>query len=327
VGIDVSTTSVAHTETLRRKYGLTNLEVRQSAIEDVVEWERRFDLIVCTGVLHHLVDPDAGLRVLGSVLKAHGAIYLMVYAPYGRAGVYMLQEYCRRLGVGTSDEEIRDLASTLEALPAAHPLAAVLRASRDAANADALADALLNPRDRAYSVAQLYDLIESSGLTLRRWYWQAPYLPQCGAIAATPHANRMAVIAEREQHAAMELWRGTMTCHSAVVCRPDAGGNRVAFGVDDEGWRRLVPHRLPWKQMIEERRPPGAAAVLLNRSHAHHDLILPIGVQEKRLFEAIDGRRSIGEILDHVHGTENNRVRTLFEQLWSYDQVVFDASA
>ena len=30
-------------------------------------------------------------------------MYLMVYAPYGRAGVYMLQDYCRRLGIGTSE--------------------------------------------------------------------------------------------------------------------------------------------------------------------------------------------------------------------------------
>ena len=30
-------------------------------------------------------------------------MYLMVYAPYGRTGIYMLQDYCRRLGIGTSE--------------------------------------------------------------------------------------------------------------------------------------------------------------------------------------------------------------------------------
>ena len=64
---------------------------------------------------------------------------------------------------------------------------------------------------------QLFDFIERNGLTFRRWYWQAPYLPQCGAIAATPHANRLAALPEREQYAAMELWRGTMTSHSVIV--------------------------------------------------------------------------------------------------------------
>lgn len=33
------------------------------------------------GVLHHLPDPDAGLRALRDVLEVSGALQLMVYAP------------------------------------------------------------------------------------------------------------------------------------------------------------------------------------------------------------------------------------------------------
>jgi SAM-dependent methyltransferase len=76
-----------------------------------------FDHIVCTGVLHHLPDPDAGLRSLRDVLAPSGAMHLMVYAPYGRAGVYLLQAYCRELGTGTSAQEIKHLAMSLKALP------------------------------------------------------------------------------------------------------------------------------------------------------------------------------------------------------------------
>src|SRR5580765_7823230 len=107
----------------------------------------------------------------------------MVYAPYGRTGIHMLQDYCRRLGVGTSSEEISDLVHTLEALSEQHPLTTLLRGSRDASNADAFADALLNPRDRSYSVPEFLDFLDRNELTLRRWYRQAPYLPQCGTIA------------------------------------------------------------------------------------------------------------------------------------------------
>ena len=45
---------------------------------------------------------------------------------------------------------------------------------------------------------------------------------------------------------------------------------------------------------------PGAAGVLLNQTHLFHDLFLFIDAQEKRMFEAIDGRRSISEIVDKV---------------------------
>src|SRR6478609_2291957 len=79
--IDVSETSLRHTRDLQRKYNLDNLELRQLPVERVREIGRSFDLVVCTGVLHHLPDPDDGLRALRDVLWPSGAMRLMVYAP------------------------------------------------------------------------------------------------------------------------------------------------------------------------------------------------------------------------------------------------------
>jgi SAM-dependent methyltransferase len=126
-GIDISETSVRCTEELKRKHNLTNLEVYQLPIGGVTELGTAFDQIVCTGVLHHLANPDAGLSALREVLKPHGAMHLMVYAPYGRAGIYMVQEFCRRVGIGPTDEGIVDLILALRALPPGHPLETVLR--------------------------------------------------------------------------------------------------------------------------------------------------------------------------------------------------------
>src|SRR6202012_1440524 len=101
---------------LKQKYDLVNLQVHQLPIERVNELEISFDQIVCTGVLHHLADPDAGLCALRSVLRQDGAMHLMVYAPYGRAGIYMLQEFCRRIGMRATDEDIRQLIDALNHL-------------------------------------------------------------------------------------------------------------------------------------------------------------------------------------------------------------------
>jgi SAM-dependent methyltransferase len=324
VGIDVSPTSLEHTETLKRKHNLTNLETHQLPIERVAKLDKSFDLIVCTGVLHHLADPDAGLRALRSVLRSEGAMYLMVYAPFGRTGVYMLQEYCRRLGVGTSKEEIRDLTVVLKMLPQHHPLLAMLRGSRDSLNAEALADSLLNPRDRTYSVPEVFDFIERNDLRLGRWHWQAPYLPQCGLIAETPHASRLMALPEREQYIAMELWRGLMTIHSLVAHRSDANNDGLMIRFDDERYLRYVPIRLPWTICVEEELPPDASGILLNETHTFDDLMLFIDAREKRMFDAIDGRRSISDILYDVN--EKGASPLFFKKLWCYDQVVFDTS-
>ena len=325
VGIDVSPTSLEHTERLKRKYNLTNLETRQLTIENAGELDQRFDHIICTGVLHHLVDPGGGLRVLRSLLATEGVMYLMLYAPYGRTGVKMLQEYCRRLGIGTSRQEINDLTAMLTALPQHHPLLLMLRGSRDGLNADALTDALLNPRDRTYSVSELFDFIESNDLMWRRWYWQAPYLPQCGAIATTPHASKLAALPEREQYIEMELWRGLITNHDFLVRRSDANNERAKVCFDDERHLNYVPIRRTWTMCVEQDLPPGAAGRLLNRTHLFHDLVLIIDEQEKRMYEAIDGRRSISEIVDGSKGAPET-ARNFFEKLWRYDQVVFDTS-
>jgi SAM-dependent methyltransferase len=294
-------------------------------VEAVNTLGREFDLIVCTGVLHHLADPDAGLRALRSALKPDGAIYLMLYAPFGRAGIYMVQDYCRRLGLGTSEQEIADLMTALKVLPQQHPLAAVLRGSRDAANADAIADALLNPRDRSYSVPQVFDFLEANGLRFERWYWQAPYLPQCGAIAATPHAARLSDLPAREQFAALELWRGTMSAHSLVAQRSESGEGGRAFLFDPDRASHYVPLRLPSTLCLLERLPAGAAAVVLNRSHPYPDLILALNSQEKRMFDAIDGRWTVKQIADYTN-SPLAAARALFWNLWCYDQVTFDAS-
>src|SRR6516225_9277320 len=200
--IDISKTSLRHTRDLQRRYGLRNLDLHRLAIEQVGELGRTFDQIVCTGVLHHLPDPEIGLRSLRNVLARNGAMQLMVYATYGRAGIYMMQEYCRLLEVGTAETELRDLGATIGALSSDHPIAGVVRRAPDFRRPDALADALLHPQDRAFTVPQLYVWLERCGLSFGRWFEQAPYLPQCGAIAKMPHAARLLSLAPPLQHAA-----------------------------------------------------------------------------------------------------------------------------
>jgi len=329
-GIDCSETSVRCTEELKKKYNLKNLQVHQVPIERVDDLGMSFDQIVCTGVLHHLADPDVGLGALRSVLKPDGAMHLMVYAPYGRAGIYMLQEFCRRIGSHASDVDIRDITGALSALPPGHPLETLLKQAPDFRSESALADALLHPQDRAYSVSQLFDFIEKAGMKFGRWVRQAPYSVHCGVIAKIPQADRLARLSLPEQYAAIELFRGTMLRHSLVVYQDDRTSDRHQISFDSDTWLGYVPVRTSDTICIQDRLSAGAAAVLINQTHTYRDLLLPIGSREKQLFDAIDGERSIGEIaertLSSLDRTNLEVTRAFFERLWWHDQVVFDSS-
>jgi SAM-dependent methyltransferase len=333
LAIDISATSIRHTLALKERYQLENLQVQQLALEEVGQLGMQFDRIVCTGVLHHLPDPLAGLQALRAVLEPDGALHLMIYARYGRAGIYMLQEYARLLALEPTEPEIKDLAATLTALPQHHPLAHLLGESPDFRSRAGLADALLNPQDRAYSVPELFALLDQGGLIFGRWLRQAPYLPVCGQLADTPHARRLAALPPRQQYAAVELLRGTLLRHSLIAYRDDrSGGRQPDFATG--GWLDYVPLRPPEVRIVPEKAPAGGAGWLVNTAHGETDLALPVAADELRLFAAVDGRQTIGALLaSHplsitaAKARPNERARRFFESLWQHDLLLLDISA
>jgi hypothetical protein len=165
-------------------------------------------------------------------------------------------------------------------------------------------------------------------MSFGRWIEQAPYLAQCGVVARSPHAARLASLPSRQQYAAVELFRGTMVSHSFIAYRDGSADENQPIKFAGESWRDYIPIVLPWTVCVRERLPPGSVAVLINRSHTFTDLILTVDSFEDRLLGAIDGGRTLAQILQFVlrDGDGESRALRFFERLWQYDQIVFDAS-
>src|ERR1700722_18576008 len=64
VAVDISQPSLNHQQYLKDKHGLFNLELHRLPIEELPTLGLDFDLIVSTGVLHHLADPQAGMNAV-----------------------------------------------------------------------------------------------------------------------------------------------------------------------------------------------------------------------------------------------------------------------
>ena len=318
VGVDVSASSLDATQRLVERHELTNVELHQLPIEEIGTLGRSFDHVVSTGVIHHLADPVDGLRALREVMSPDGALHLLVYATHGRAGVHLVQEYCRRLGVTPTESELADLVATLRELPIGHPMGDLLRNSPDFRDDGAIADALLNPRDTSYTVSELFELLAASGLRFERWIRQAPYRPECGAMTGAPHRDRIRDLPEREQYAAMELFRGTMRRHALVASRDDTASPDPAVNWHGESWRDFVPIRPTTVVVVEDRLPDGVAAALINRAHTDRDLVFFADADARRAFEAIDGSTPLGAI--------DGATPELFRRLWLHDLVMIDAS-
>ncbi len=161
--------------------GLTNIVWEHGSLLDLPgSGLVPFDYIDCCGVLHHLPDPEAGVRALLSVLAPGGGMGLMVYAPHGRTGVYMVQDALRLLAPAGQPPAARiDVARRV----VKHlPETAWLRGNRGVSDhlngGDAgLYDLLLNPRDSAYTVPMLHDLLRGAGMTITCWVEPIRYDP------------------------------------------------------------------------------------------------------------------------------------------------------
>jgi len=76
VGVDISQPSLDHQQYLKDKHGLANLRLHLLPIEELPTLRRQFDLVVSTGVLHHVADPPTGLKALARCLRPDGVLAL-----------------------------------------------------------------------------------------------------------------------------------------------------------------------------------------------------------------------------------------------------------
>ncbi len=133
-----------------------------------------FDYVNCSGVLHHLASPTEGLAALRSALKEDGAMGIMLYAQYGRMAVYMMQEALRMLNRGEPNlqTQVDTAKAVLNNLPPSNWLLNSSKIIIDEARGGVIAlyDLLLHAQDRAYTIPQLYEFMETAGLNILHFF-------------------------------------------------------------------------------------------------------------------------------------------------------------
>lgn len=242
-----------------------------------------FDYIDCCGVLHHLPDPQAGFAALRAALAPGGGLGFMVYAPYGRSGVYPLQEAFGALFEGLSPKErLKAARKLMKALPDGHPFKGNPNLG-DHHDSDAgFYDLLLHSQDRAFDVTELARTLAGAGWELSGFTMPALY--DLKRLADVPEG-----LSDVEAMAVAEKLRGTIKTHVGYAV-PAGEGRGAANGRNQS----QVPHlkgvqaRALAQAIAQGKNPPlsfGGVSARLN---------LP--KQAAPLIAAIDGRRTLAEI-------------------------------
>jgi len=107
LAIDISRASLAYASRKTREARLRNIEYAQADILKLGALNRRFDHIEAIGVLHHLVDPKTGWRVLLSLLKPQGTMRVALYSETAGRAILAARELIASNGYEPTPEDIR----------------------------------------------------------------------------------------------------------------------------------------------------------------------------------------------------------------------------
>ncbi len=307
VHLDMSAASTAIARERARVRGLDNIQwIEDSLLSLPALSLEPFDYINCSGVLHHLQDPDAGLQALRAVLKPGGALGLMVYARAGRSGVYQMQELLRMALADETDlkRKIADTRQILASLPAGNWFRRAEDLYQDHRDSDAgLADLLLHAQDRAYSVDELFDWLSDDGngkghgLHLEFTDVQrgrSPYLPHM--VLGVKPPDMMAAwrtLPLRRQYAMAELLGGTITMHVLYA----TAGHQCTAPYGDPEYIPFYFHE-PLDGETAARVFSSNRGQPFQLQHQHSGLVVTVnpGRYGPQILRLIDGRRSFGEI-------------------------------
>ena len=323
VAIDVSQPSLDHSKYLKDKYALKNLELQLLPIEEAPSLKQDFDLIISTGVLHHMVEPKVGMKALADVLRPDGVAAIMLYARYGRTGVELMQAVFREMGLHQDEESLQMVKAAVASLGSSHPVQSYISIAPDL-NFDAgVVDTFLHGRDKSFTVEDCLDLVTSAGLVFQDWLQKTPYYPPTLTEPGNEFYAAVAQLPTEKMWSVMERVKALNACHLFLATHPDrpTAGYRIDFAASKA--LDYVPlFRLRSGVSGQEVFQPGWS-IRLDPTHL-------------AFMQHVDGERSIREIAQRAAqsgmlGQADQKeleyiALELFEGLWRSDFIAVDLS-
>lgn len=168
LALDLSKASLAYAKRLSQALNIENVTFLQGDLLEIGQLGRRFDHIECSGVLHHLRDPDAGWAALDDALLPGGSLHISVYSQVARMHVKFLRREIAERGIPPTADAIRGFRHELltnERYRTLRPYCQTL----DSFTVSEFRDYLFHACESRYTLAQIANLIARHHLTFMRF--------------------------------------------------------------------------------------------------------------------------------------------------------------
>ena len=164
LAVDISESSLAYAVRMARNYNLENLRFLQGDILEFSRLDRRFHIIECAGVLHHMEDPLAGWKILCDLLVENGLMSIALYSEKAREHIVSAREVIQNEKITPSEGNIRDFRQRILKRELGDHLHE-LRKIPDFYSTSACRDLLFHFKEHRFTLPQLAEILD--GLNLR----------------------------------------------------------------------------------------------------------------------------------------------------------------
>ena len=202
-----------------------SVEFLQLKLEEATQLKGEFDFINCVGVLHHLPEPEKGIKALAEKLKPGGILHIFVYAELGRWEISLMQKAIALLqgdkrgdyrdGVKVGREVFANLPEHNRILKQEKE-----RWSLENHRDESFADMYVHPQEIDYNVETLFDLIDASGLDFVGFsnpqYWRLDRL----VGESSELMERAKGLSDRQYYRLIELLDPSLTHYEFFLAKP-----------------------------------------------------------------------------------------------------------
>ncbi len=163
LAVDLSQSSLAYAIRKTKEYGFDNITYKHADILQLNTLDRQFDIIECTGVIHHMEDPMAGWRVLTDLLRPGGYMKLGLYSEIARQGIVTARELIADMGLGNTADDIRKGRALIKDHPDQKALSTIFLSS-DFYSLSMCRDLVFHVQEHRFTIPQIQDCLKELGL-------------------------------------------------------------------------------------------------------------------------------------------------------------------
>jgi len=166
IGIDLSNNSISHQMKLIEKHGIKNLKLICDDFRKIV-FKEKFNLIISTGVIHHLECSGSALEYFEKNLENDGVISLMVYGNQSSYPINEIKKILDPLKLEHDNASISCIQKLFERINPNHPAKTFLKNYNDLEHKAGVVDMFLHKSEKFFSIKELFELLSNYNLEIK----------------------------------------------------------------------------------------------------------------------------------------------------------------